>query len=152
VRQQALGASEVIDQLARLDDLFVGQEPPARVVERRATQERQVGVAVVVDLFHIVLELVAGERGDALLLHLRVPVLARELAQAQEFLVVEVVAHEMGLDVEDELAGETLRPGQHQLGLPGLGGRHLKDIAVDVVHGEERRRHPTARAHELPAA
>src|SRR5258707_4404867 len=38
------------------------------VVERRAAQERHVGVAVVVDLFHVVLELVAGERGDAFLL------------------------------------------------------------------------------------
>ena len=66
--------------------------------------------------------------------------------------MVEVIAHEVGLHVEDELAGEGLRSGQHQLGLAGLGGRDLEDVAVDVVHGEEGRRHAAARAHELPAA
>ena len=99
VRQQAARAREIVDGFARLDDLLVGQKPPARIVERRAAQERHVGVAVVIDLFHIVLELVAGERRDALLLHLRIPVLAREPGQVQELLVVEIVAHEMGLDV-----------------------------------------------------
>jgi hypothetical protein len=152
VRQQAARAREVVDEFAGLDDLLVGQKPPAWVIERRATQERQIGVAVVVDLFHIVLELVAGERGDALLLHLRVPVLARKIRQTQQLLVIEVVAHEMGLDVEDKLAGEALRARQHQLGLAGLGGRDLEDITVDVVHCEERRRHAAARVQELPAA
>jgi hypothetical protein len=117
-----------------------------------AAQERHVGVAVIVDLFHVVLELVAGERGDALLLHLRIPVLARKVRQTQELLVIEIVAHEMGLDVEDELAGEGLRACQHQLGLAGLCRRDLEDIAVDVVHGEERSRHAAAGVHELPAA
>ena len=150
--KQAARAREVVDEFARLDDLLVGQKPPARIVERRAAQERHVGVAVVVDLFHIVQELVAGERGDALLLHLRVPVLARKIRQTQQLLVIEVVAHEMGLDVEDELAGEALRARQHQLGLAGLCRGDLENIAVDVVHGEECRRHAAARVQELPAA
>ena len=149
MRQQAPRPGEVVDQLAGLGDLLVGQEPPARVVERRAAQQRHAGVAVVVDLLHEVLELVAGERGHPL--QLRVPVLVRELGQVQQLLVVEVVAHEMGLDVEDELAGEALRPRLHQLGLAGLGRRDLEDVAVDLVHGDERRRHAAARAEELPA-
>ena len=150
--KQAARAGEVVDEFAGLDDLLVGQEPPARIVERRAAQERHVGVTVVVDLFHIVLELVAGERGDALLLHLRVPVLARKIRQPQELLVIEIVAHEMGLDVEDELTGETLRARQHQFGLAGLGRRDLENITVDVIHGEECRRHAAARMQELSAA
>jgi hypothetical protein len=66
--------------------------------------------------------------------------------------VVELVAHEMGLNVEDELVSETLRARQHQFGLSGLRRRDLEDIAVDVVHGEECRRHAAARVQELPAA
>src|SRR5262245_65074368 len=58
----------------------------------------------------------------------------------------------MGLNVEDELAGEALRADQHQLRLAGLGGRDLENIAVDVVHAEECRRHAAARVQELPAA
>src|SRR5262245_20873401 len=58
----------------------------------------------------------------------------------------------MGLDVEDELAGEALCARQHQLGLAGLCRRDLENIAVDVVHGEECRRHAAARVQELPAA
>ena len=44
-------------------DLLVGQEPPARIVERRATEQRQAGVAVVVNFLHVVVELVAHQRG-----------------------------------------------------------------------------------------
>ena len=66
--------------------------------------------------------------------------------------MIEVVAHEMGLDVEDELAGEALRARQHQLGLAGLCRRDLENIAVDVVHCEECRRHAATRVQELPAA
>ena len=58
----------------------------------------------------------------------------------------------MGLDVEDELAGQALRARQHQFGLAGLGRRDLENIAVDVVHGEECRRHAAARVQELPTA
>src|SRR6185436_17156032 len=58
----------------------------------------------------------------------------------------------MGLDVEDELAGQALRARQHQFGLAGLCRRDLENIAVDVVHGEECRRHATARVQELPTA
>ena len=58
----------------------------------------------------------------------------------------------MGLDVEDELAGEALRARQYQLGLAGLCRRDLENIAVDVVHCEECRRHAAARVQELPAA
>ena len=152
VRQQATRAGEVVDQLPRLDDLFVGQKPPARVIERRAAQERDVGVAVVVDLLHIILEFVAGKRGDAFLLHPRVPVLARKVRKPKQLLVIEVVTHEMGLDIEDELISEALGARQHQFGLAGLGGRDLEDIAVDVVHGEKRRRHAAACVQELPAA
>ena len=66
--------------------------------------------------------------------------------------MIEVVAHEMGLDVEDELAGEALRARPHQLWLAGLCWRDLENIAVDVVHCEECRRHAATRVQELPAA
>ena len=39
--------------------------------------------------------------------------------------MLEVVAHEMGLDVEDELAGEALCARLHQLGFARLGGLDL---------------------------
>ena len=65
--------------------------------------------------------------------------------------MVEVVAHEMGLHIEDELAGEALRPCLGQLGFARLGRRDLEDVAVDLVHRDEGRRHAAARAEELPA-
>src|SRR5882672_6336404 len=78
--------------------------------------------------------------------------LAGELSKAKQFLVLEIVAHEMGLHIEDELAGEALRPRQHHFGIMLLGGFDLEDRAVDLVHGEEGCRHAAARAHELAAA
>ena len=72
--------------------------------------------------------------------------LAGEPGEPQHPLVVEVVAHEMGLHVEDELAGEALGARLHQLGLARLGGRDLKHARpVDLVHGQERRGHAATR-------
>ena len=65
--------------------------------------------------------------------------------------MLEIVAHEVGLDVEDELPCETFRPCQHHFGLTGLGRRDLEDVAVDLVHGEKGGRHTAARSHELSA-
>src|SRR5262249_58424949 len=109
------------------------------VIEWRAAQQRQTGVAVVVNLLHVVLELVTGKRRHALFLHLWVPVLACERGQAQELLVLEIVANEMSLDVENKLSGQTLRPRQHQLRLVGLGRFDLEYVAIDFVHREDRK-------------
>ena len=65
--------------------------------------------------------------------------------------MVEVVAHEVGLNVKDELVGEVLRPGKHQLGFAGLGGCDLEDVTVDIVHCEKGRSHAAARVQELSA-
>src|SRR5215472_10533611 len=152
MRQQSSCSREVIDHFARLNDLLVGQEPPGWIIEWRAAQQRQAGVAVVVDLLDVVLELVPGERRDALFLHLWIPVLARESGEAQQLLVLEVIANKMGLDIENELSGQALRPRQHQLRLVRLGGVDLKYVAIDLVHGEKGRSHAAARLHELPPA
>src|SRR5262245_4246779 len=151
MRQQSSCSREVIDYFARLDDLLVGQEPPGWIIEWRAAQQRQAGVAVVVDLLDVVLELVPGERRGALFLHLWVPVLARESGEAQQLLVLEVIANEVGLDIENELSGQALCPRQHQLRLVRFGRVDLKYVAIDLVHGEKGRSHAAARLHKLPS-
>ena len=71
---------------------------------------------------------------------------ARERGQAQDPGVIEVVAHEVGLHIEDELSGKTLRARQRQLRLVRLGGRDLEHArAIDFVHGQERSGHAAAR-------
>jgi hypothetical protein len=40
---------------------------------------------------------------------LRIPVRRREVVQAEEFLVVEIIADEVRLHIEDELPSEALR-------------------------------------------
>ena len=66
--------------------------------------------------------------------------------------MVEVIAHEVGLHVEDELASEALRARLHELGLGGLSRLDAEHVAVDLVHGEEGGRHAAPRLHELAAA
>ena len=66
--------------------------------------------------------------------------------------MVEVIADEVGLNVKDELVGEVLRSGKHQLGFAGLGGRDLEDVTIDIVHCEKGRGHAAARVQELSAA
>ena len=79
--------------------------------------------------------------------------LGRELSEAQKFRMLEVVAHEMGLDIEDELPGQALRARLHQLGLVRLGRRDLEHVgSIDLIHGEESSGHAAARLHELPTA
>src|SRR5262245_9238741 len=71
--------------------------------------------------------------------------------QAQELLVLEIVANEMSLDVENKLSSQTLRPRQHQLRLVRLGRFDLEYVAIDFVHGEEGCSHAAARLHKLPS-
>src|SRR5262249_20747814 len=76
-----------------------------------------------------------------------------EIAEPQQLLVIEIVADEVSLHVEDELPGETLRPRLHQLRLARLGLVDQEHVtAVDLLHGEECGRHAAASPHELPAA
>ena len=78
--------------------------------------------------------------------------LARELAEAEQLVVIEIVAHEVGLHVEDELPGEALGARLHEFGLARLRFVDLKHAAVDFLHGEEGGRHAAAGLHELAAA
>src|SRR5262249_2215855 len=73
--------------------------------------------------------------------------------ETQQLLVLEIVANEMGLDIEDELSGQALGARQHQLRLACLGLIDLEHVAaVDFPHGEKRGGHAATRAHELAAA
>jgi hypothetical protein len=153
VGKQAPGSGEIVDHFARLDDLVVGEEPPRRIVERRAAQQRQLGIAVVVDLFDIVEELVPGQTRRLFLLDLRIPVLGGEVVQAEQFLVVEVVTDEVGLHVEDELPGEALCSRLHQLRRMRFGRVDLEHVGpIDLLHGEEGGGHAAACRQELAAA
>src|SRR5262249_59895938 len=77
---------------------------------------------------------------------------AGKSGEAQELLVLEFIGNEMGLDIENELPGQALRPRQHQLRLVRFGRVDLKYVAIDLVHGEKSRSHAAARLHELPPA
>ena len=104
MREHAARAGDRIHRAARRDDLVVGQEQVERIVDRRAGQQRHLGVAVDEDLLHVVRELHAVER--LLVRERRIPELLGELREAGDALLAVVVAHEMRLAIEDELAGE----------------------------------------------
>src|SRR5215467_11686195 len=79
--------------------------------------------------------------------------LGRELSQSQKFLMLKVVAHEMGLDIENELSGQALLARPHQLGLVRFGRRDLEYVGtIDFVHGYKGGSHATACLHEPPTA
>jgi hypothetical protein len=108
VGEQSFGPGEIVDHVPRRDDLLVGEKPPRRIIEWRSAQERDLGVAVVVDFLDVVKELKACQPRCGLILDLRIPVLSREVVQAEEFLVVEIIADEVGLDIEHKLPGQAL--------------------------------------------
>jgi hypothetical protein len=137
VREQPLGAGDRGDHVARLGDLVVGEQPPFGVVERRTGEQREVGLAVQIDLLQEVVEPVALQAQTDVLKHLRVPVLGREIAEPEQTLLVEVVADEMALDVEDELARQILGARLCDLQLGGLGLAHLEHLPEHLIHGEE---------------
>ena len=67
--------------------------------------------------------------------------------------MVEIVADEVGLHVEDELPGQALGSGLDQLRRVCFGRVDLKHVgAVDFLHGKEGGGHAAAGRHELPAA
>jgi len=153
VGEQPLRPGEFIDHIARLYDLRVGQKPPRRIVERRAGEQRKLSIAVVVHFLDVVEELEPGQARRFLILDLRIPVCRREVVQAEEFLVIEIVAHEVSVHIDDELPRHALSPRQSQLGLVGLGGVDLEYVgAVDLFESKEGGGHAAAGRHELPTA
>ena len=108
VGEQAPRARDLVDGRAGRGDLVVAQEIPGLVVEGRAGQQRHLGVAVDEDLLHVVLELVARERFAPA--QRRVPVLLGVLGEVEQPVLLEVVAHEVRLVVDDELPRERLGP------------------------------------------
>ena len=67
--------------------------------------------------------------------------------------MVEIVADEVGVHIEDELPGHVLGFRQDQLRLVGFGRVDLEHIGpVDLLHGKEGGGHATAGRHELPPA
>ena len=108
VAEQAPRAAILLMDCAGHRDLVVAQEIPRLVVEGRAREQRHLRVAVDEDLLDVVLELVAGQR--VLAPEGRVPVLLGVLGEVEQAVLVEVVAHEVGLGVDDELLGERARP------------------------------------------
>ena len=67
--------------------------------------------------------------------------------------MIEIVADEVGVHIDNELSGHALSPRHDQLGLMSLGSVDLEHIgAVDFFEGQESRGHAAAGRHELPAA
>ena len=114
------------------------------VIERRAAQQRDRRVAVEEDLPNVVLELVdvkvirlPGQRG--------VPVLRGEDGKPKDALLGVLVVHEVGLHVHDELAPRGVRARGRDVGVGRLGLAHVEQVAKDLVHREEGRRHAARR-------
>src|SRR5262245_51671808 len=79
--------------------------------------------------------------------------LRREFGEIQQLLVIEIIAHEVRLDIENELTGEALRPRPCDFGLAGLRRIDLEHVcAVDLVHGEKGSGHAAPRLHKLAPA
>ena len=74
------------------------------------------------------------------------------LRQAEQAFLLEVVAHEVRLVVEDELVGELRGPLVGHLRVRRLGVAHAEDRAVHRVHREEGRGHAGAGCEELAPA
>ena len=112
-------ARHLIHRAAGGLDRVIGQQPPGRIVERRARQQRHLGIAVEEDLLQVVVHLVAGERHRRIV-DVRVDIRThRPLGQAEQTFLLEIIADEVGLVVENELAGKLAGP----VGRPFSGHR-----------------------------
>ena len=153
VSEQALGPGEIVDHVTRLHDLRVRQQPPGWIVERRPREECKLSITVVIHLLDVVEKLEPRQPRRFLILDLRIPVRRCEVVQAKEFLVIEIVAHEVSVHIEDELSRYALGLRQYQLRLVGLRSVDLEHIgAVDLFEGKESGGHATACRHKLPTA
>ena len=74
------------------------------------------------------------------------------LRQVEQALLLEVVADEVRLGIDDELAGQRLGSRIGQSGCGRLGALHVEDRPEYVVHGEEGRGHAGAAGEELAPA
>ena len=136
VGQHAGVSRRGVDHFGGFGDLRVAEEFPGIVIKRRTAQHRHVGIAVEVNLPHVVLELDQVDV-DVVGVHSRFEVRGRLLQEAEEAFLRVVVAHEVGLHVEDELLPEGFGALVGHSGVGGLGLGHVEHVAVHAVHGQE---------------
>ena len=130
-----------VDLRAGLEHLRLGDEPVLRHVRGRVRQQRHLGVAVHVDFFDIigVFEVVEGLIASQLLVPAE---LAKGVAHFDKAGKPGVVAQEMGVAVDDELARQGLGAVGRHVGGCRLGEAGVEDVAEYLVHRYERGRHP----------
>ena len=144
-------AGLVVDLLARVGHLLVGQEPVLLDVGGRRRDQRDLGVAVEEHLLVVVVELQILD-GLLVVAELLVPAgLADRLAHVDEGHDAGVVAQEMRVHVHDELVLERVGALLRHRRRRGFGLAHVEQRPVDLVHRDERRGH-AGRGLEEPAA
>ncbi len=121
--------------------MIVGQNPHIRIVEGCTAQQPHLGVAVEKDLFEKILELVPAQLEADLIEHGGVPVLRRELTEAEDTLILIIVPHEMQLIIKYKLSGQRRGSIGRSIWLGNFCFGDGKDRPIDLVHGEKRRRH-----------
>ncbi len=151
VREHAPRAGLVVDLLAGVRHLLVGQEPVLLDVRRRRGDQRDLGVAVEKHLLLVVVEL---QILDGLLVvgELLVPAgLADGGAHVDEGHDAGVVAQEMRVHVHDELVFQRgCALVGHRRGR-GFRAAHLEQRTIDLVHRHEGGGHAGRGLEEFPA-
>ena len=120
VGQHAGMPRRLVDHVGGFGDLRVVEEFPGVIIEGRAAQHGYRGIAVEVDLAHVVLEL-HQVHADVVRVQAVLPYVGAFFQEAEEALLRVVVAHEVGLHVEDELVLEGLGAFGGQGGVGSLG-------------------------------
>ena len=151
VATAAARAGRLVHLGARVELHLVGQEPVARLLRRRAADQRHLGVAVEIDLLEPVRILqvldrlrLADEAG--------IPAgLADRLASAHETFEPRVVAQEVRVHVHDELVFQPVGARLGEIDALRLGRRGAVERAIDLVHGDEGRRHAGGGLEEAAA-
>ena len=150
VGQHAGVTGRRVDHLGRFSDLCVIEEFPRIVVKRRTTQHRYIGIAIEIDLPHVILELQQVDV-DAGGVHPRLPIRRGLLQEPKETFLRVIVAHEVGLHVKNKLLPQRFSALVGHRGVGGFRLRHVEHVSVNTVHGQESGRHARTGLEELAA-
>ena len=152
VTQHAHAASHLVDRTTGVLNRIVGEQPPVRVIKRRARQQRNGGITVKKNFLEVIVHFVTRQiGGNTANIGIDFGTLS-PFGQTQQAFFLEVVANEVSLIIKNELTfvfGFAVACGIRVFDFCRID---IKYVAVNHVHGHEGGSHTRGRSQKFAAS
>ena len=149
--QHAHAASHLVDRTTGVLNRIVGEQPPVRVIKRRARQQRNGGITVKKNFLEVIVHFVTRQiGGNTANIWIDFGTLS-PFGQTQQAFFLEVVANEVSLIIKNELTFVFGFAVACSIRVSDFCRIDIKNVTVNHIHGHEGSSHARRRGQKFAA-